>query len=84
MAATSGTYDRYDSFPTRQLAITPSDATDLVEPMLIYVGVAGNVALVDKDDVVITYAASAGAILPVLAKRINATGTTATGLVGLR
>lgn len=84
MAATSGTYDRYDAFPSRQFAITPSDATDLPEPMLIYVGVAGNVALVDKDDNVIVYAASAGAILPCLAKRVNATSTTATGLVGLR
>ena len=64
-------------------AITPSDTVNLKVPMAIRCGSAGNVALVNSFDVVLVYTVVAGETLKVLAKRINATGTTATGLIGM-
>lgn len=64
-------------------AITPSDTVDL--PTLtdaILVGVAGNVAAVMENNQVAVLALPAGWV-PIAARRINATGTTATGLVAL-
>ena len=58
-------------------AITPSDTVDL--PRVtggILVGSTGNVA--------VTFTAlAAGTYLPIAARRVNAAGTTATGLVAL-
>lgn len=66
-------------------AITPSDSVDIAERhRAIYVGVAGNVQVVNGAGIVVTFAAAAGAVLPIQARRINATSTTATGLVGLK
>ena len=76
-------WNKDDEWPKNQIAITPSDTVDLPDHMVIYVAATGNVALVDKNDTVITYTGlPAGATLPVQAKRINATNTTAT-LVGV-
>jgi len=63
-------------------AVTPSDTVDL--PVLtrgIYVGGAGDVVVVFKNDATATFTAvPAGTLLPVAARRINSTGTTATNL----
>lgn len=72
--------------PARQLrTITPSDSVDLPGGVRgIYAAVAGDIAIVAIDDsspVVVTVAANS--IFPVQAKRVCATGTTATGLVAL-
>lgn len=67
-------------------AITPSDAADLaVTTRAIYVGGAGAVKLILAGDTeaITLVAVTAGQVLPVRAKRVLATGTTATGLVGL-
>lgn len=66
-------------------AITPSDANDLAVPARgVYVGVAGNVAIVTITNEVVTFVgALAGSIIPVRTKRVNATNTTATNLVAL-
>lgn len=66
-------------------AITPSDSVDLPSVTRgVYVGGDGNVVAVSEAGVAVTFAnVSAGAILPIRARRINATGTTATGLVAL-
>lgn len=68
-------------------AITPSDTVNLrLDSRLtdaVNVGAAGTVAAVFQDDSVATLTAPAGAVLPIAVKRINATGTTATGLVAL-
>lgn len=71
-----------DGGPARfHAAITPSDSTDFTVPTrAIRVGGAGNVAVV-MDATVVTYTCVAGEVLPVCAQRVNATGTTATGLV---
>lgn len=67
------------------VAITPHDSTLLAtQPRAIYVGGAGNVTVVNPDGTTCLFSnVPQGAILPVECKRINATGTTATLLVGL-
>jgi len=65
-------------------AITPSDTVNLRRPSdAVYVGGAGNLVVILQDGTAITFAVVAGEILPVRAYRINATNTTATGLVAL-
>ena len=67
------------------VAITPHDITDITKVVrAVYVGVGGDIAMVAKDDTVVVYkGAAAGSIIPFRAKRINATSTTATDLVGM-
>ena len=67
-------------------AITPNDAADLPLPgcRAIRVGGAGNVSVVDLTGVTtVLLAAFAGETLQAQVTRVNATGTTATGLVAL-
>ena len=66
-------------------AITASDSVDIVAPIrAIYVGSAGSVVITTVAGTDVTFAGlPAGMILPVRAQRVKATGTTATGLVGL-
>lgn len=64
-------------------AIVPSDGTDLaIVPRCIILTAAGNVAMHDADGVAITYTLLAGVPYPFRPKRILATGTTATGIIG--
>ena len=64
-------------------AITPSDANDLAEITInLYVGTAGAAKLTMYDDSVVTYASLAAGRHPLRVKRVWATGTTASGLVG--
>lgn len=84
------TVSRYN----KAVAITPSDTVDFGSSGkgasgqanlcdAIYVGVAGNLAVVLQDGTALTLAVVAGAIVPIAAKRVNATNTTATGLFAL-
>ena len=76
-------FNRYAEFPKHHKALTASNTVNFPNgPVIIYFLTAGTAAVVDNSDAVITYTVAAGDILPVLAKRINATGTTAT-FVGL-
>lgn len=70
----------------RGAAIVPNDAADLAaETRAIYVGSAGDVAVVLISGDVLTFAGvPAGTLLPVRAIRVKATGTTAGLLLGLR
>lgn len=72
------------------MAITPSDTDNIVCPAglvvtdAIYVGTGGDVVVVQQDDDTYTLvAAISGTILPVRAKRVNQTNTTASDLVAL-
>lgn len=67
------------------IAVTPSDSVNLApSSRALYVGGAGNVALVQPDDTVVTFVGvTAGFILPVACKRVNSTNTTATSIVAL-
>lgn len=69
------------SKPANAIAVTPDDAHVFDPPISVWVGVTGDVALVPygrAGDAVVTYpAVPAGAELPVLAKKVMSTGTTA-------
>lgn len=80
-AARSGPARNYE-------AITPGDtsANDFTQECdAIYVGVTGNVAVVKcGETTAVTFVGvPAGTILPVRARRVNSTNTTATSLVAL-
>ena len=71
--------------------ITPSDTVDLPRysgngylTVALWVGGLGNVAAVMQNGTVVTFlAVPAGTWLPLAARRVNATNTTATGIVAL-
>jgi hypothetical protein len=66
-------------------AITPSDSVDITDRHdAIYVGGAGNLVAVLPNGQTVTFAVIAGQVLPIRVRRVNATLTTATGLVGLK
>lgn len=67
------------------VAVTPSDSTNLTQvTRAIYVGTGGNLVAVTEGGQAITFAnVAAGSILPIRAKRINATNTTASNIVAL-
>jgi hypothetical protein len=66
-------------------AITPADAADLSEvTRSLYVGGPGNISVVMLSGAQLTFQGlAAGTILPVRVRRVRATGTTATSIVGL-
>lgn len=93
MSAFASTLDATSAVtPSRRaFAITPSNSTDfLVDagasvPKALYVGNTGDVAVQLVDDgATVTFAAvPGGSILPIRPRRVLATGTTASGIVGL-
>jgi hypothetical protein len=66
-------------------AVTPADGADLAQAVRgLYVGGAGAVTIVTSVGATVTFVGvPAGAIIPIRANRVNSTGTTATGIVGL-
>jgi hypothetical protein len=75
--------------PAGAFAITPSDA-NRVNFTALYVGVGGDVALLPEDQNAVSGAAvtfknaPSGSVLPIQGKKVLATGTTATNILGLR
>ena len=67
------------------VAITPHNSTNFEFGLCsaIWVGGAGNVVAVLQDDTVVTFGAAVGSVIPIRAKRVNSTNTTATLLVAL-
>ena len=66
--------------------VTPSDsAGDNMDPAprALFIGSDGTIAAVREDGVVVTFQVFAGQEVNISPVRINATGTTATGIVGL-
>lgn len=74
-----------DSCAQNAYAVTPSDSTDLAAPArALYVGGSGNVKINDSGNGAVTFVGvAAGSILPVMARRVYATGTTATNIIAL-
>lgn len=84
--------DKFSDYPTSltapardAAAIVPNDTVDLpFLPRAVYVGQTGTVvARLASGGAVTLLNAQAGSFLPIRAAGINATGTTATGLVAL-
>ena len=65
--------------------ITPNDTTDLTTPTRgIYLGASGNVKVDMVDSGTVTFSSmAAGMVHPLRVKRIYATGTTATSIIGV-
>ena len=68
---------------TNAVAITPNDSTDVpIMHRAIYVGVEGDVVIQDQSGTQVTFKSVQG-VLPIRPKRVLATGTTATDIIGL-
>jgi hypothetical protein len=74
-----------DGPAVRCFAITPDDEADLSELVRgLFVGGGGAVAIVDMEGGTTVFAGvPSGTVLPVRVRRVRATDTTATALVGL-
>jgi hypothetical protein len=84
--------DRFaDTFPgldapaSHGFAITPDDESDLYETTrALYVGGTGDIAVILASGAALVFTNIAGGtILPLRTRRVQATGTSATGIVGL-
>jgi hypothetical protein len=66
-------------------AVTPSDTTELGPCKALYIGGAGNVSvwMPERETPVTFIAVPVGTVLPVSARRVLQTGTTATNIVAL-
>jgi len=66
---------------TGAMSVTPSD-TDEIDKNVhgVFVGVAGDLAVVMKDEQEVVFKGASG-LLPICAKKIKASGTTATDIV---
>lgn len=79
-------FAQYQAAYSEPFAITPSDTVNFARPTRggIYVGTAGDVVAVLEDGSTVTFKTVGDTyVLPVIAIRVNATGTTASSLVGL-
>jgi len=67
------------------VAVIPSDTTLLTQiARAFYVGGAGNISILTPGGATVSFVAvPAGVILPVMAQRVNNTGTTATNIVAI-
>ncbi len=66
------------------IAVTPDDVTDLTETAIaLYVETGGTISLVTVRGAARTVNVTDNQILPVGARRVNATGTTAVGIHAL-
>lgn len=67
----------------RSFSITPDDSAQLAQNAFIMVGASGNVKLeLQGDSSPVTIFCVAGVIYPLLVKKVYATDTVATGIVG--
>lgn len=69
-------------------AVTPSDTVDIATlngacPRALYIGVSGNVVVVFPDGTSGTFLSVPIGVLPVQARRVNNTSTTATNILAL-
>ncbi len=80
-----GSSTGFDSPATHAFAVTPGDGSDLPEvTRALYVGAPGNISVVTLSNATVTLnGVGAGTILPLRVRRVRATGTTASAIVGL-
>lgn len=65
------------------VSITPSDTADIPGIRALWVGGAGNIAIDAGNGAVTLVGVAAGSLLPIQAKRVMATNTTADDIVGM-
>ncbi len=77
--------NRSDTFAaTGAQAVTPHDSNTIAACRALYVGGAGNIAVVTVDGNAVTFVgAVAGSTIPVQVSAVKSTGTTATNIVAL-
>lgn len=70
---------------TKGFSVTPSDSVNFTsDARALYIGGAGNVSVVTiEGDVLVFGNVPAGTVLPVAARRVNSTNTSATSILGL-
>jgi hypothetical protein len=79
----SGVFSPIFGPATRATAVVPNDDQDLGDLCsALYVGVMGDVALVTFNFETVTFVAASG-ILPIRARRVLASGTTASSILAL-
>lgn len=67
------------------ISITPHNTTEFAENVrMVYVGTGGSVSVTTTKDATVTFTnvPSGSTIGPFFIKRVNATGTTASGMIG--
>ena len=73
-----------DSVAQQCVAITPADSDLSAQVRALYIGGIGDIKITDPQGNAVTFVnVQTGSILPVMAKRVWSTGTTATNIVGL-
>ena len=79
-------YGSHDAPASDGFAVTPHDSTNFTNnARALFVGVGGDVVVVTPAGTALTFKnVPDGTILPVAAKRVNSTSTTATDIIGLR
>jgi len=78
------TGDGYGGPGVKWYNVTPNDSTDLpTRPRALYVGVTGNVAIMDIGGTTVTFVAMAVGYHPLRPVRVMSTGTTATNIVAI-
>lgn len=67
-------------------AITPADAVNLTyTTRSLFIGVGGTLTVLGVDDsATVQFTVQTGQILPLQVRQVYSTGTTATGIIGLR
>lgn len=79
----SSTTDALTAQAESWASVTPDDDNDLAEvPKALFVGTAGDLALVGSDGVEVTFKVAVG-YHPLRPRRVKDTNTTATGIVAL-
>lgn len=76
-------WNRSSQFPQNHETITPSNTVDLARPMLVMAGSDGTMKIEDRKGTQITYTVTAGTVMPILVKRVHATGTTVSPIIGI-
>lgn len=81
----SGTqvWNKTAEFPRNQAVLTPDDEELLPQEMVIVAGSDGDVSITNYAGTTVVWSVLAGQAVPCRALRVNATGTTASPIIGV-
>ena len=75
---------KHDSF-LGAVSVTPSDTINLTDPVSsLYIGVTGNIKVDMASGETVTFLSVPVGVLNIAVKKVYATGTTATSIIGLK